>query len=70
MGKTDEVTTQEAARQLGVTQGWVQELCNAGTIAARRFGTQWAIPPAEIERYRRAFLGKIGRPRTGRGRAR
>ncbi|NLG20874.1 MAG: excisionase family DNA-binding protein [Actinomycetales bacterium] len=44
-----EVTTREAASVLGVTQGRVRALIAAGTLRARRVGTQWLIDADSVD---------------------
>ena len=39
------ITTMDAAKQLGVTQRYIQELCKAGRIPqASRIGRDWLLP--------------------------
>lgn len=62
-----ELTTREAAERLGVNQSRVRALVAAGTLDARRVGTQWHIDAASVDRQ--AAFGRaavVSRPMTAR----
>lgn len=64
----DALTTQEAARALGVHPAHVTKLCRDGQLTARRFGRAWMIEPDEKFERQRDLIAPTGRPRTGRAR--
>lgn len=43
----------EAAEFLGITDSLVRRFCRAKRIKARRFGNNWAIERAELERFKK-----------------
>jgi len=60
------VSTDEAARILGMTPGRVCQLLRAGEMQGQKIGRRvWVIPRAEVERIKR-IPQKVGRPRIGR----
>lgn len=52
------MTTAEAAEALGRSVHTIRNQIKAGKLRARMVGRDWSITPAEVERYRRASLGK------------
>jgi excisionase family DNA binding protein len=54
----EKVTVLEAARRLGVSRGRVYEFMRTGRLPAVRFGWQWAIDPADLERLERRPPGR------------
>ncbi len=54
------MTTDEAARRLGLARSTIIDYCRLGMLAATKPGRDWWIEPAEVERY--------GRERRPRGR--
>ena len=61
----DPLTISQAAAELGVGCSRVQQLCRSGALPAGKFGRDWQIQIADLNRYvsgvRRAWP-KIGRP--------
>ena len=57
----DAFTVDEAAARLGVSHRRLGQLLATGEIAGERFGRQWLIPAAEIERVS-VRLQPVGRP--------
>ena len=49
-------TIPEAARMLGLAPATLRLQIKLGKLAATRHGRDWAVTPAEIERYRRENL--------------
>lgn len=60
-------TLAEAAAELGLSPSTLKIQAQKGAIAARLLGKTWITTTAEVERYRREHLGKVGRPK-GRSR--
>jgi len=57
-------TTAEAAAQLGISQGTVKTAVRLGTLPVERVSPRLnLITAASIEAYRRAHLGRQGRPK-------
>ncbi len=57
-------TTAEAAAQLGITQGTVKTAVRLGTLQVERVSPRLnLITSASIDAYRRAHLGRRGRPK-------
>lgn len=56
------LTTTEAAARLGITVWRVCQLCQAGTLVARKHGRDWIIDGAEVERHARERKPR-GRPK-------
>lgn len=57
-------TTQEAARQMGITDAYVRQLIGAGKLTAKRLGDRvWVIAEDEIERFKSLERKPGGRPR-------
>ena len=49
---TGAITTQEAAKRLGVDDSRVRKLIKSGVIQAEKFGDKsWAVDPASVEAY-------------------
>jgi excisionase family DNA binding protein len=48
------MTTTEAAAALGIDPATVRQAIRTGRLAATRFGRDWQIDPAEVERYRQS----------------
>ena len=57
---SDPLTAQQAADELGYHSHHVYRLLKSGTMKGRRFGTNWMIDRAEVERIK-ALQGKGGR---------
>lgn len=53
----------EAAELLGVAASTMRQQARSGALRAQKVGTTYVVTPAEVERYRRENLGKVGRPR-------
>lgn len=60
---TDRVTTKEAARILGVTDGRVRQMILKGQLSAKRFGRALTLSRSDVESLRGR---KAGRPKKGR----
>lgn len=45
------MTTDEAARLLGLQPATIKDYCARGILAAEKFGPMWNIPAAEVRRY-------------------
>ena len=59
-------STGQAARQLGITQDRVRQLCEAGAVTAEiTNGGQWRIAKPEIDRLKRDGLPPVPRPLPG-----
>jgi len=64
----DGITTQEAARRLGVTRHRVRKIVADGHLKAQRFGMLWLLSAADVDRLirdrlaRRDAPGRFGRP--------
>lgn len=54
------LTTEEAAKRLGVNRSRIRQLILAGRLPAEKFGKAWAIDPKDLEAVR---TRKPGRPR-------
>lgn len=57
------LTTNEAARALGLSRIAVLKAISRGTLAALKPGRDWMISQEAVDAYRAARLGKRGRPR-------
>jgi len=60
---TDRVTTKEAARILGVTDGRVRQMILKGQLPAKRFGRALTLARSDVESLRGR---KSGRPKKGK----
>jgi excisionase family DNA binding protein len=60
---TDRVTTKEAARILGITDGRVRQMILKGQLRAKRFGRALTLSRSDVELLRGR---KAGRPKKGR----
>jgi len=60
---TNRVTTKEAARILGVTDGRVRQMILKGQLSAKRFGRALTLSRSDVELLRGR---KAGRPKKGR----
>ena len=64
-------STAEAAERLGLTLSTVKGAIATGTLAHRVIGPRKnMVPEPALEEYRRAHLGRRGRPKKSRGKAR
>lgn len=62
----DILTLAEMADELGLQSAdGLRTQVHRGRLKARLIGKTWVVSRAELERYRRDSLGKVGRP-TGR----
>jgi len=62
-----ELTISQVAASLGVSCSRVQQLCQAGTLPARKFGRDWQISAIALKRYVRRVRSAAGAgPRIGR----
>jgi len=53
-----DLTTQQAAAELGITARRVQAMINAGRLKAEKRGRDWFIKPADLERVRHRQPGR------------
>jgi excisionase family DNA binding protein len=60
---TNRVTTKEAARILGVTDGRVRQMILKGQLPAKKFGRALTLSRRDVERHR---TRKVGRPKKER----
>lgn|GEM_PF-1145471 len=58
------LTTEEAARSIGVTRYRVWQWIKSGQMRAQRAGTLWLIPEDEVAKFT-VRPTKVGRPRSG-----
>jgi excisionase family DNA binding protein len=59
------MTTAEAAQRLEVSVERVLWYIWAGRLPARRFGRQWAIDEADLDRFERLPVGRPPQARSG-----
>src|SRR5215510_5826949 len=59
----DRVTTKEAAKILGVSDGRVRQMVLKGQLSAKRFGRALTLSRSDVEMLRGR---KVGRPKKGR----
>jgi hypothetical protein len=63
------VSVRQAAQMLGITASGVRLAIAEGRLSGRNLAPPgslrptWTVPVAEIERYKREHLGRVGRPR-------
>ena len=57
------MTLNEAAQSLGVSPATLRWQVKNGRLAATKVGPVWTVTEAEVERYRSASLGQVGRPK-------
>ncbi|KKM88427.1 hypothetical protein LCGC14_1258770 [marine sediment metagenome] len=60
----DFLTVSEAAELIGVTEGRVRQLLKSGDLLGEKFGTQWVITRAEVDRFAQIPPPAVGRPRS------
>ena len=58
------MTLSEAAKLLGCSADYLRVAANRGSLKAEKFGRDWLVTPAEVERYASEHLGRRGRPRN------
>jgi hypothetical protein len=58
----DILTLAEAAELLERAPSTLRNQVKAGNLRARLIGKTWVTTRAEVERYRREHLGRLGRP--------
>jgi len=58
------LTTNEAAKLIGVTPGRIWQLIQSKELPGVRVGTLWLVPEKELEKFR-VRRTKVGRPRSG-----
>ena len=56
------LTTQEAARKLGVTEQRIRQLAAAGEIKAEKWGRDWMVDTESVERRKKAMEQKKREP--------
>jgi hypothetical protein len=54
--------TIDVAKELGVKPATIRGRCSAGLIAAEKWGKEWKIPAAEMERLKRDGLPPLPKP--------
>lgn len=58
------VSVGEAAAMIGISTGYVRQLLIKGNLDGQKLGKRtWAVPVAEVERFRKKPFPKTGRPR-------
>lgn len=57
------LTSKEAAKELGVTQGHISMLIKRGKLKASKHGPLWDIDPESVKAYKKAPKNKGGRPK-------
>jgi hypothetical protein len=62
MEDLDVITLSEAGKLLGRSADTLRTQVHRGRLQARLIGKTWVTTRAEVERYRRESLGKVGRP--------
>jgi excisionase family DNA binding protein len=60
---TNRITTKEAARLLGISDGRVRQMILNGQLSAKRFGRALTLSRGDVEMLRGR---KVGRPKKGR----
>jgi excisionase family DNA binding protein len=58
----DPMTTTEAAEYLGISPEAIRQAISRKTLKAEKRGRDNFISRAELDRYRREHLGKVGKP--------
>jgi excisionase family DNA binding protein len=58
------MTLIKAAAQLGVTPDTLRAQIRRGRLRATKLGRDWLVEAAEVARYERTSLGRVGRPRA------
>lgn len=56
--------TQQAADRLGITRRRIQALINSGRLPATKFGRDYQIAPADLERVSERKPGRPAKPKT------
>ena len=62
------LTLAQAAALLGVSAATLRQQVHNGRLRARLYGKTWVVSEAEVERYRRESLGRVGRHAATRSR--
>ena len=58
------MSVHEAAEAIGISGAYVRQLLLKGEITGQKLGERtWAIPAAEVDRFRNRPVPKTGRPR-------
>jgi len=60
IGDEEVLTISQAAERIGISPITLRLQVRRGKVTAERFGRQWVIHAAEVERYRRDVQGKPG----------
>jgi len=60
IGDEEVLTINQAAERIGISPITLRLQVRRGKVTAERFGRQWVIRAAEVERYRRDVQGKPG----------
>ena len=60
------MTSEQAARMLGVTRETVDRLARKHQIKAAKVANRWVIDRESLEEFSRDYVGRRGRPRTKR----
>ncbi len=53
-------TTREAAEYLGLAPDSIGVYIRKGTLTAVKYGRDWVVARDELDRYRKAYLGRVG----------
>ena len=56
---TDQITTVEAAKRLGVSLNWVYMLIRCGELPATKTGKKWLIPVTAIDERRQVTAARL-----------
>lgn len=57
------LTTKQAAARLGISPRTVKDLCARGPLKCQKFGRDWLIDEAEVERYAQERRPRLGWPK-------
>jgi excisionase family DNA binding protein len=60
------MTLRNAAAKLGVAPDTLRAQIRRGRLRAIKPGRDWFVEAAEVARYERTSLGRVGRPARGR----
>jgi len=58
MATSDDITTDDAAKIIGVSSIRVRQLCEEGKLQAKKWGRSWMVNRASAERFERRPAGR------------
>lgn len=58
------LTLAQAGERLGLSPATLRNQIRNGRLRGRLVGKTWTVTEREVERYRAASLGKVGRPKV------